>query len=272
MITILGNPSGAPMQWCDLADELDRWGEKGRTATLWWRDDDAAAPSRCLTELLTIAQETPLALAVVPAHADPALAECLSPTSSTKILQHGWRHANRATAGKKSEFPLSRGRDAIAADLGAGRERLASMFGNRTLAVLAPPWNRFDAALLPLLGETGIPAISRMGPRATAWPTPGVFEANVHVDLVAWRSGRGFVGETAALTALLRHLAARRTSEADPDEPTGILTHHLVQDGATRDFLYRLLASTRSHSAARWLDAGEVFAPGLAAAITTGRA
>ena len=35
--------------WPDLTAELDRWGEAGRTATLWWRDDDATAPSRTST-------------------------------------------------------------------------------------------------------------------------------------------------------------------------------------------------------------------------------
>jgi D-arabinose 5-phosphate isomerase GutQ len=41
------------------------------------------------------------------------------------------------------------------------------------------------------------------------------------------------------------------------------LTHHLVQDQATDEFLLRLLALTLAHPAARWLDAGEVFAPGV---------
>ena len=51
----------------------------------------------------------------------------------------------------------------------------------------------------------------------------------------------------------------------DRDEPTGLLTHHLIQDKATDDFLYRLLRLTRGHPAARWLDAAEIFVPGLPA-------
>ncbi|MGA8380834.1 MAG: hypothetical protein WB710_06875, partial [Stellaceae bacterium] len=113
------------------------------------------------------------------------------------------------------------------------------------------------------LAGCGISAISQVKPRATAWPAPGVFAANVHVDLVAWKEDRRFIGEAAALAGLVGHLRARRGGEADRDEPTGILTHHLVQDQATDEFLLRLLALTLAHPAARWLDAGEVFAPGV---------
>jgi hypothetical protein len=43
------------------------------------------------------------------------------------------------------------------------------------------------------------------------------------------------------------------------DEPTGILTHHLVQDEATDAFLDRLIAVSVAHPAALWLDAREIF-------------
>jgi hypothetical protein len=266
MITVLSSPTAASANWSDLADELDRWGKKGRTATLWWRDDDATGPSRRLDELFFIAGEIPVALAVIPAIADQALAAWLdrSVASPVRILQHGWRHRDHAHPGKKNEFPRSRTREDIAADLAEGRAHLISLFGGRALPVLAPPWNRFDDAFLPLLAANGIGAISRVKPRRAAWPTPDLYAANVHVDLVAWREDRRFVGEAAALGGLVGHLRARRCGDADPDEPTGILTHHLVQDEATRAFLGRLLGLTRAHPAARWLDAGEVFAPAVA--------
>jgi len=268
MITVHDTAAVAAAQWTDLADELDRWGEKGRIATLWWRDDDAAAPSRRLDSLLATAGEVPVALAVIPALADQALAARLDRSVKTpvRVLQHGWRHLDHASGGKKSEFPPSRSRAEIAADLADGRTRLVALFGACALAVLAPPWNRFDDTLLPLLAANGIRAISRVKARPAAWPTPGVFAANVHVDLVAWRDGREFVGEAAALGGLAGHLQARRCGAADPDEPTGILTHHLVQDEATGAFLGRLLEMTSGHPAARWLDAAAVFAPALAIA------
>jgi hypothetical protein len=271
MITVLASPPATLAQWSDLTDELDRWGEEGRTATLWWRDDDAAAPSRRLDDLLATAEAIPVALAVIPAIADQALATRLGrpATPPVAVLEHGWRHHNHAGGAKKSEFPRSRSPEEITADLAAGQKRLAALFGARALGVLAPPWNRFENVFLPLLAASGIAAISRIKPRRMAWPAPGVFAANVHVDLVAWRDNRGFVGDATALGAIVGHLRARRCGEADPDEPTGLLTHHLVQDMATGAFLGQLLRRTRDHSAARWLEAGEVFAPAFAASRIT---
>ncbi len=251
---------------------------------MWWRDDDAAAPCERLDRLLAIAGPVPVALAVIPALATPGLAAWLDTGAGRSgspapvaVLQHGWRHLDHAsrphdhasraatnrTAAKKSEFPAERPISSVAAELAAGRQTLRTLFGGRALGVLAPPWNRFDDGFLPLLAGCGIAAISRVKPRAAAWPAPGVFAANVHVDLVAWRADRGFIGEAAALAGLVGHLRARRGGAADRDEPTGILTHHLVQDRATDEFLARLMALTLAHPAARWLDAGAVFAPGF---------
>jgi hypothetical protein len=261
MITILEDSSLAPARWSDLADELDCWGVQGRIATLWWRDDDAVAPSRRLDDLLTVAGNTPVALAVIPGLAEPALAGWLERQAprSLRVLQHGWRHVNHGVA-RKSEFPPEREPQQVAADLILGHARLREMFADRALAVLVPPWNRFEDALLPQLVKTGIAAISRLKPRRAVFAHPAVVAANVHVDLVDWRADRTFVGEAAALAAVVDHLRARREGLVDPAEATGILTHHLVQDEATGIFLGRLIGLTRGHAAAAWLDAEAVFA------------
>jgi len=255
--------------WSDLIDELDRWKKEGRTATLWWRDDDAVLATERLNHFASIARDTPIALAVIPASANPELASWLidsanpSMTKPIVVVQHGWSHANNAVNGKKSEFPPERSGPSVASDLAAGCARLSTLFGARALPVLAPPWNRFACRFLPLLPACGLRAISRFGPRRAARPVPGVVEVNVHVDLVAWAVNRGFVGEEAALGSIIGHLRARRWAEANVDEPTGILTHHLIQDAATERFLSRLLTITRGHSATRWLDATEVFSEAL---------
>ena len=105
MIPIV-NPPTRPATWTDLQDELDRWRQCGRCATLWWRDDDAVALSGRLDELLSIAGEIPLALAVIPAQAELALAARLdaSPRPAIRVLQHGWRHRDHAAGGKKANF------------------------------------------------------------------------------------------------------------------------------------------------------------------------
>lgn len=255
--------------WSDLVGEFDQWERGGRVATLWWRDDDAVTASCRLDRLVSIAGDIPISLAVIPAAADLDLAAWAAQTSRSlqatrlSVLQHGWCHTSHAVDGKKNEFPPERSCDAVRSELTAGRTRLTALFGSRALPVLAPPWNRLASCFLPLLAACGLAAISRIKPRRTPWPAPGIAEVNVHIDLVAWSENCGFIGEETALGGIVGHLQARRFGEVDPHEPTGILTHHRLQDEATDAFLRRLVAITKGYPATRWLDAAEVFADAL---------
>jgi hypothetical protein len=252
--------------WHDLVEELDRWQEAGRIATLWWRDDDAVEPSAALDRSISLARDVPIALAVIPSLAQPELAIHLARFQGPRIrvLQHGWRHLNHAGNGKKSEFCSERSAREVTAELTQGRTQLFQLFGSLALPVLVPPWNRLDACFLPVVADCGIRAISRATPRRFLRPAPGLIQVNVHIDLVAWGDGRRFIGESAALAGLVHHLAARRLGTACGQEPTGILSHHLIQDEATDAFLRRLFRLTGAHGAARWLDASEVFSPAIA--------
>jgi hypothetical protein len=250
--------------WSDLIRELDKWGSG--TATLWWRDDDAVSASWRLDRLVSIAGGVPISLAVIPAGADRGLAAWtahLFPKARFSVLQHGWSHRNHALDEKKNEFPVERCRRAVISELTAGRMRLTALFGTRLLPVFVPPWNRIASCFLSLLTACGLGAISRVNPRRTPWPAAGIVEVNVHVDLVAWGENRSFIGEEVALGSIVGHLRARRLGEVDAQEPTGILTHHLVQDEPTDAFLRRLIAITKEHPTTRWLDATEVFADAL---------
>jgi len=229
--------------WAELRGELDLWGEAGCSATLWWRDDDAARLTRRLDRLLALADGVPLALAVVPAKAESFAAPAI-------VLQHGWAHADRARdGGRKCELA---GADILEL-LVEGKTRLARLFGARFLPVMVPPWNRAAPEVLAALPSLGYVGLSRLGPRATR------FERNVHVDVMDWKS-REFAGEEHVLRQLRLHLAARRAGVVDADEPTGLMTHHLVHGAPTERFLARLLEATRAHPAAHWLDPREVFA------------
>jgi hypothetical protein len=253
------------VKWPDLMAEFDRWEEAGKVATLWWRDDDAVAPTARLGRLLSIASGVPVSLAVIPADAEQELARWLAeylhsaPRRSVAVLQHGWRHLNHSGVAKKSEFPAERPTSEMASELAAGRARLSDLFGARAQPVLVPPWNRFDGSLLGLLARCGLTGISRARARSGSLRALGIIEVNIHVDLVAWKEGRGFIGEDAALGGLVEHLRARRLRAACADEPTGILTHHLVQDQATDAFLDQLITVSVAHPAVLWLDASEIF-------------
>jgi len=260
MIDGLRVDAAATAGWPDLIDELGRWGEAGRVAPLWWRDDDAVAATPQLAALLRLAAGVPFAIAVIPALARPDLAAALTDAGAVAVLQHGWQHANRAGDGKKSEYPHGRPAAVVGAEIGAGRARLRSMFGARFLPVLVPPWNRISGAVVPRLREYGVVGLStiasRRGPCLPAGSVPLI---DVHVDVVDWRGDRGFVGIAAALGRLVSHLRAARAA-ADATLPIGILTHHLVMDRATAAFLAQLIDVTRSHGAARWAGVGEFLA------------
>ncbi len=263
MTTVSCGDAAITAGWPDLVDELDRWHSAGRVAGLWWRDDDAVATTPCLDRLLSLAGDAPLALAVIPADAEPGLAAALATMPQIAVLQHGWRHANHASVGKKSEFPAGRPHGEVAADLAAGRRRLAALFGTRALPVLVPPWNRFADEFLPLLTASGIVALSVMARPQRRSPTHGIAPLDVEVDLVAWHGGRGFIGEAAALGGIVAGLGARRRGVTDPDSArassmTGILTHHLVMDDACAAFLRELRPLIERHPAARWASVDEL--------------
>jgi hypothetical protein len=242
--------------WRNLLDEFDRWPAGG--ASLWWRDDDATAPSARLDRLLALGGQ-PLALAVIPAQAEPALAERLA-DSDVDVLQHGFSHANHEPAGaKKAELGSIRAGDVVLEELVRGRARLRQLFGQRALPVLVPPWNRIAPELAARLPAHGYAGLSTVKPR----PRQGVgpFRANVHIDIVDWRTGRRFIGAEAALGLLARHLAARRRGEADPGEPTGLLTHHIAMDEAAFGFVGEFLARSAAHGAVQWRAARDIFPP-----------
>lgn len=252
-------PHGWPLGWEALRAELDAWAAAGRTATFWWRDDDAVEPTPQLARLTALAARTgvPLALAVVPAHAAAALAEVVAVAPGVTVLQHGWAHTSHAGPGEKRiELGGTRSADAVLADLVEGRARLTALFGARFVPALVPPWNRIARPVAERLTAFGFTGLSTFTPRTS------LFQVNTHVDPMDWRNGGRFAGEAAALRAALAHLRARRLGTADPDEPTGLLTHHLVMDEATWAFAERFLEETRAHPAVRWVGAVEIFPRG----------
>ncbi len=247
--------------WRGLESELEHWSRAGRDVTLWWRDDDAVTATPQLERLLGILRPpggapVPLCLAVIPRQADRSLAAVAASQPQLSILQHGFAHTNHAPAGeKKAELGGHRPATAILAELAEGRDLLRALFPAGLASVLVPPWNRIAPAVRAELPAIGLAHISTYGPRAR-----GDRQAvNTHADIINWHRGRGFVGEDAALALLGGHLAARREGRADRDEPTGILTHHLVHDEACWNFLTELVYRLNRQAGVRWLAGTAIF-------------
>jgi hypothetical protein len=249
---------GGCVTWSELAAELDDWASAGRRAEFWWRDDDAVADTPELDRLLLCAGPTPVALAVIPALVEESLPEKLAQCPTVSVLQHGWWHHNHAAEGPNSEYPAGRDLDEVATEFTDGRRRLSAYFPDRYIPVFAPPWHGFDDSYVSALEAAGLSAISRKGARPSS--TIGALRlTNIHCVPILWTDPPSFDDDATYLRALLDHLRGKRNGGLDPDEPTGILTHHLVQNDRSYEFMSTLAQMIWDHRAATWLDARHIF-------------
>ena len=231
-----------------LAVRLDAVAAAGRRVAVWWRDDDAVAATAALDRLLAVAarHRVPIALAAIPAPAEPSLARRLADAPEALVLQHGFAHANHQPAGSRAaEVGDARPVDVVLAELADGRRRLEDLVGARLLPVLTPPWNRIAPAVAARRGEAGLPGLSTLGERCAA-----PLRLDTHLDPIAWRTTRGFHGFDRMLALLDEEIAARAPL-ADP-APIGLLTHHLVHDAGVWAFAEAFVATTAAHPAADW--------------------
>ncbi|MEW9836332.1 polysaccharide deacetylase family protein [Mesorhizobium marinum] len=235
--------------------ELARWRDAGLTLPVWWRDDDAVAPTPALERLLGLAGrlQAPLHLAVIPATATHELADRLSDASGVFVLVHGWQHANHAPPDqKKAEFGPHRDTETMCAEIASGRSLLKEIFADQMLPVFTPPWNRLSQDVADRLGALGFLALSTFTPRTAKYAAPGLVQVNTHLDPVAWKSGGGLLDPGLLDAQIARQLEARRSGDADNAEPYGLLTHHLVQDDPTWSFTESIVETLLGSGAARW--------------------
>ena len=236
------------MQWFLLERELARWRAAGHSAALWWRDDDARKPTAQLDRLLSIAQAhaTPLTLAVVPDVCLKALSSRLASAGDVTAVQHGFDHQNRREGAHAGELPHDWSAEQIRAHLAPGWANLATLPQARPVYV--PPWNDVHPLLPQVLVEAGYEGWS-------AWQDNGepggLARVDAHLDLLRWRGGARFRGSAKFLKELRRMLASRRKT-GRWDAPIGLLTHHLVHDERSWQFLYRFIGWTRKRPAMTW--------------------
>ena len=241
--------------WTDLDRALDAYAAAGKTADLWWRDDDATLPVPAFARLTALARATgvrPL-IAVIPAR---AVAE-LAVEPGLAICQHGWNHDNHAPLGApKAELGAHRPPAMVLGELARGWLRLRALYA-AALPVLVPPHNRIAPEIAVELPRAGYCGLSTFGARKAV--PAGLVQINAHCDIMDWNT-RAFAGEGPALGALVGHLRAKLDGAADPAEPTGLLTHHLAHDEAAWTFTQAALRRIAAHRAARWRAPEDVFA------------
>ena len=256
MQPVMKSPDSLRSDWETLNRELDRWAESGRTAWFWWRDDDAADVTPALDRLLALHRTTavPLTIAVVPRQASQALAERLDAEPAVTAAQHGFAHVNHsAPAEKKCEFPGSRAKESCLQDLRSGQMIMRRLFPQQSRQILVPPWNRLPAELTGHLPHLGFTALSQFQLRQRHQAAPGLVQINTHIDPVDWKGQDSLTGCRMALASALRCLQAMRLGAA-PQQPLGLLTHHLRHDAVGWDFVAAFLSGVQEHPASGWLD------------------
>jgi hypothetical protein len=242
--------------WRPLDVELNHWRAESLPLPVWWRDDDAIAPTPQLDRLSELADKLglPVHLAVIPRDATLALAEYVAARASLVPVVHGWAHTNHAPRGeKKAEFRLDRPLDVMVTDAQAGMARLRSVFGDNMRQMFVPPWNRIAPEMAKQLPKLGYRILSTTTPRKSRLVAPGLEQINTHLDPIDWRGSRGLISADALIAQTAGLLRDRREGRSDNTEPFGILTHHLVHDQDIWTFTEALLRKLLSGPATAWV-------------------
>ena len=247
------NPTAAMGE--ELRHCLDTLASHPGGCTIFFRADDVGVPGPQFARLVHLFRRhrVPLTLAVVPAWLTARrwrtlLEACGRDPALWGWAQHGWRHRNHASQGKKEEFGPARPFGAKRRDLLRGFERLSSLVGEELLPVFVPPWNRCDEETLTVLRDLGFKALSRnLGARPA--PPPGVPEYPVTVDLHTRKEENGEAGRLALLKEL---------SEGLSRPLCGFMLHHQRMNEAAFAFLDLLLQGLSRRRGARLVHLGNL--------------
>lgn len=224
-----------------LGPELWLWAKAGRAPALWWRDDDARAPTEALEQLLSLSRrhQAPLTLAVIAGPHLQSLVRRLETEPGVEIAVHGFKHVNRQPEGRGfGEVVETDGVDWVRTQLRATVMAFHRAGAAPTLFV--PPWNNLQPQLIAALPDSPLRAVS--GFDQISGTMDGVARLDTHLDVLRWGDGARFRGAWKFLSRMRRLMKQRRLA-GRWDEPIGLLTHHLDHDRATWLFLEQFLAA-----------------------------
>ena len=164
------------------------------------------------------------------------------------VLQHGWQHKNhqlKEKGEKAAELGTRRDMDEVLRELIMGREKLEALFGDSFIPALVPPWNRISDEIAAAAPGIGLPGLSTFTSNVEKAP----HRLQTHLDPIKWKAERRFIGWDSAMRRFEEIFERRMT---DPDEPIGLLSHHLVMDEMHFAFFEDVLEVTTDHPGAQW--------------------
>lgn len=218
-----------------------------RPVTFFFRDDDAGWSDERLWQLLDVFDKhtATIDLAVIPDALSARTAKALNARKDAApqrigLHQHGCRHENHETVGRKCEFGTTREFSIQLEDLKHGQVRLKDLLTDVD-PIFTPPWNRCSETTVQCLHALGFAALSRdLGavPDQTA-----LIELPVHLDWCKY-------SRTASAPRI--EIANRLSSAIAAFGVVGIMLHHAVMEADDRDQLSNLLSLLRGHDNARF--------------------
>lgn len=227
--------------WRDRLARTIEQSAANHTVRIFFRADDIGAVGRAFETLCQIFRyyQTPLAMSVVPAWLSAIRQQQLFAAAPLEEPlwgwhQHGWRHVNWQSSGKKSEFGDQRSFEKQWRDIWHGWQKMQTVFQGACLPVFTPPWNRLSLTTIKVLQKLDFKAVSITKPLPSGLKTPlGIANFRVQLDLHT-RKGKDPAVDFEQLLTELAYLMERR-------EPSGIVIHHQRMNTFAFDFLHHLL-------------------------------
>jgi peptidoglycan/xylan/chitin deacetylase (PgdA/CDA1 family) len=212
----------------------------------FFRDDDAGWDDEALWRLLERceANEVHIDVAVIPIELDAARAEALCDRAATGLVhlhQHGFRHVNHETSGRKYEFGPSRSHDQQLADIAQGRAMIGGLLHPYVEPIFTPPWNRCTGQTAAALANLGFQVLSR-DRTAKPFGLADLAEVPVTVDWFA---------KTKSEPWTRQQVGAQIAQQInDGDGPVGVMLHHAITSLEHLAMIDQLLALVASHPSA----------------------
>jgi predicted glycosyltransferase/predicted deacetylase len=227
-----------------LEPALESLQAKGKSCSVFLRDDDGDKDEDTLRQLLdiTLSQQVPLHVAVIPESLTPAGIRALKDAKRThgdllELGQHGYQHLNHESEGRKCEFGASRSFAEQFDDIARGKKILEETFLEQFAPIFTPPWNRCTKDTYKALDQLSFKILSKDSSLpATGY---GFQEVSITLDLHTWKHGARMKAPEDIIRELVKQLTTRN--------PVGLLLHHKVMDAAAFDFLNALLAELKRY-------------------------
>jgi predicted glycosyltransferase len=124
---------------------------------------------------------------------------------------------------------------------GGASDSLSRSVANTPTSNSSPQGGGGPVGALRTNSQAGFSGISTFTDRRTAYPADGLLQVNTHVDPIDWHGTRSLLDPAQIIASLAGAVERRIAGNADPAEPIGFLTHHLVHDDVIWAFCEALM-------------------------------